>query len=177
MKQTKTYQVNWMLRAAAVLFCLVLLSLWMVSGLLARYTVSGTGSDSARTASFTVTADLDNFEQTFPVEINPYSGEQTVSVTVNNASETAIAFDFSLSLEGNLPLKLTYSTDGDTEEKELTDNTLTDSDSCQWQGNLPAGNENRIYTIHISWADDEKGYQYAHGVELITLSVTARQID
>lgn len=46
------YRVNWPMRIASVLLCLVLLTTCLSSGLYARYTVSGTSSDSARVIKF-----------------------------------------------------------------------------------------------------------------------------
>ena len=53
MKNTKRKTaVNPMIMLSAILFCLVLISTSMTSGLYARYTARGTGSDSARVIKF-----------------------------------------------------------------------------------------------------------------------------
>lgn len=46
------YRVNWPMRIASVLLCLVLLTTCLSFGLYARYTASGTASDSARVIRF-----------------------------------------------------------------------------------------------------------------------------
>lgn len=55
MKQTREYRANRVFQAAMLLLCLLLISIWMLSGMLARYTVGSSGEDSARTAKFGVT--------------------------------------------------------------------------------------------------------------------------
>ena len=52
----KTYRGNIMIRIAAVLFCLVLISTHMMSGLYARYVAKDSSSDEARVAKFQVDA-------------------------------------------------------------------------------------------------------------------------
>ena len=63
MKQTK--KTSFVLRAACVLLCLVLISAHFTSGLYAKYIVSATGSDTGRTASFRVSAAM-GFSPTRP---------------------------------------------------------------------------------------------------------------
>ena len=58
------------LRAAAVLLILVMLSTSMVAGRYARYTSSASGNDSARVAKFRVTESGD-LKTTFIVKISP----------------------------------------------------------------------------------------------------------
>ena len=51
-KYLRKPKVNIPMYTAAVLFCLTVISTYFVSGLYARYTTSGTGSDSARVIQF-----------------------------------------------------------------------------------------------------------------------------
>ena len=51
-KYLRKPKLNIPMYAAAVLFCLTVISTYMVSGLYARYTTSGTGEDSARVIKF-----------------------------------------------------------------------------------------------------------------------------
>lgn len=78
MKQTK--KTSFVLRAACVLLCLVLISAHFTSGLYAKYIVSATGSDTGRTASFRVSAAMGDEN----------NGEYTI--TLQNGSETAVCY-------------------------------------------------------------------------------------
>lgn len=180
MDETKEYRPNQIFRAALVLLCMVLVSVWMISGLLAKYTAGGTGSDEARVASFDVTADTKNFEVKFPVQQKP--GESvTCSFDITNFSETAVNIQAVLETEGNLPLQINYQK-GNTNAGSwnlLTENIQdVQEGSCSFSDAIAAGNqEKQTYQIQISWPADRKGYQYANGVEAVKLSVTASQID
>lgn len=51
-KYTKTAKVNMPMCIACVLFCLTLISIYLISGLYAKYTTFSTGGDSARVIAF-----------------------------------------------------------------------------------------------------------------------------
>ena len=180
MDEIKEYRPNRVFRAALALLCVVLVSVGMMSGLLARYTVGGTGSDEARVASFDVTADLQNFETKFPVQLQP-GDYVTCSFDITNSSETAVNMQAVLETEGNLPLKIEYQK-GNTDAgswvslaKNIQD---VEEGSCKFSDAMAAGNkEKQTYQIRVSWPEDRNGYQYANGVEAVKLSVTASQID
>lgn len=180
MDEIKEYRPNRVFRAALALLCVVLVSVGMMSGLLARYTAGGTGSDEARVASFDVTADLQNFETTFPVQLQP--GDSVIcSFDITNSSETAVNMQAVLETEGNLPLMIEYKK-GSTNTgswvslaKNIQD---VEEGSCKFSDAMAAGNkEKQTYQIRVSWPEDRNGYQYANGVETVKLSVTASQID
>ena len=179
MDKKKEYRPNQVFRAALVLLCAVLVSVWMISGLLARYTAGGTGSDEARVASFDVTADLQNFEAEFPVQMKP-GDSVTCSFDITNSSETAVNMQAVLETEGNLPLKIDYQKGNTGSLNSLADNIQdVQKGSCKFSDAIEAGNkEKQTYQIKISWpADNGKSYQYANGVEAVKLTVTASQID
>lgn len=180
MDEKKDYRPNRIFRAALVLLCTVLVSVWMISGLWARYTTGSTGSDEARVASFDVTADMKNFEAMFTVPLNP--GESAAySFEIKNSSETAVNLQAILETEGNLPLKIEYqkgSTNADTWNILAENIQEVQEGKCKFSDAMAAGNEEiQTYQIQISWPADRDGYQYANGVETVKLSVTASQID
>lgn len=78
---------------AASLLCLVLVSGHFVSGILARYTLGGSGEDSTRAAAFAVSATAD---EASPVSIvsdgTDENGKATYDVTVKNDGETAVRY-------------------------------------------------------------------------------------
>lgn len=180
MDEIKEYRPNRVFRLALVLLCAVLVSAWMTSGLLARYTSGGAGSDEARVASFDVTADMMNFETKFPVQLMP-GKSVTCSFTITNSSETAVNMQAVLETEGNLPLKIEYqkgNTDADNWVCLAENIQNVGEGSCKFSDAMAAGNkEKQTYQIQVSWPEETNGYQYANGVEAVNLFVTASQID
>lgn len=67
-----------MMKAAAVLTCLVLLSFHLMTGLYAKYSSTATGSDSARVAKFDVEYKYDS---------------DTRTITIINNSEVTVAYE------------------------------------------------------------------------------------
>lgn len=81
-----------LIRTAAVLFCLLLVSVYLMSGLFARYVSTGQGGDSARVAGFdvTVTPVSNDVHIEYGVSQND---EGAYQITVENDSEVAITYD------------------------------------------------------------------------------------
>lgn len=81
-------------RVALLLLCLVMVSAYMTSGLLARYTTSAQASDTARVAKFDVqvTGTPQN------VEINAsVSSSGVYHITITNQSEVAVQYTLAVS--------------------------------------------------------------------------------
>lgn len=88
-------------RIAALLLCFVTASACMMSGLLAKYSTTGSGSDEARVAKFDVVVS-GMPSDTIQVICNNYDGDTGVyTFTVTNNSEVAVEYD----------VKLTYTPD------------------------------------------------------------------
>lgn len=79
------------LRLAAVLLCLTMVSAYLVSGLLARYTAQGNGDDAARVAGFRPTASLSPDSGLIQYDA-AHTGDYTLTyqITVKNPSEVAV---------------------------------------------------------------------------------------
>ena len=93
MRYTHTEKPNIVLRLAALLLCLTLFSLYLLAGLYARYTVTGTAADSARVAAFQPTATITPVEQTVEYvygKANNYIYTATFEIKVTNPSEVAV---------------------------------------------------------------------------------------
>lgn len=75
-------------RVALLLLCLVMVSAYMTSGLLARYTTSAQASDTARVAKFDVQVTGNN-----NVTVTADSAaDNTYTLTITNASEVAVRY-------------------------------------------------------------------------------------
>lgn len=79
-----------MMRIAAVLMCLVLLSLHLMSGLYAKYSSSGNSDDSARVAKFQVNVTGTPNAVSIDSKAN---NNGTYTITVTNESEVAVSYE------------------------------------------------------------------------------------
>ena len=147
------------LRAAAVLLILVMLSTSMVAGRYARYTSSASGNDSARVAKFRVTESGD-LKTTFIVKISPGKSVDK-TITVANDSEVAVEYEIIARNEhNNLPLQF-----------QLMDGE-TPVDAAQ----LPP-DQTKDLTFRIIWEAGYTSDSYIGMVDAIQLTITATQID
>ena len=80
---------NLMMRLAAVLFCMVMFSTYLMGGLYARYVTRGSGSDSALVAKFDVVGSGSG-----EIALRAETRENGVyTVTVTNNSEVDVSYD------------------------------------------------------------------------------------
>ena len=85
-----------MIRIAAAMLCLVLLSFHMLSGLYARYTTSGKGEDTARVAKFDVQVVGDNAKDISISSVT--SSSSFYQFTIANNSEVAVKYDLTCTI-------------------------------------------------------------------------------
>lgn len=137
---------------AEILLMLVILSVNSMSNLYARYITGDSSTDSARVAKFDVS---DSFfaEQDLPLSIKPGETKELI-IEVNNNSEVAVLVTVDIiNVTGNLPLIFSSTT------KEIAPKT-TDT-----------------VTFTVSWNSGESSPEFAEMVDVIKLSLTAKQID
>jgi len=161
--------VNWILRAAGVLLCLVLASSYLVCGLFARYTTSASGSDSARVAKFKI-EESGITSAMINASLAP-GGCEDVELKVQNLSEVAVEYEVTVENETkNLPL--TYAVLG------MADGKVS--------AVLPANDTSRTYILRIQWPTGAEGTpeyekntspELAGQVDTIKVTVRATQID
>ena len=146
------------LRLAAVLLSLVLITTGMVSGRYARYVTSASGSDSARVAKFTVTQSIlqgeTDLAQTIPMpEIKP-GDTVVINIVLEYDTEVAVRSTVDVqSLYSNLPLTI----------------------SVQEKGTLSS--HTKEYEAAITWVQGSNDVDYIGMVDLITITVTSEQVD
>lgn len=108
MRYTHTEKPNIALRLAALLLCLTLFSLYLLSGLYARYTVTGTAADSARVAAFQPTATITpatetiKYDYTKTTQNPPYYYSVSYTIKVTNPSEVAVNCELVITLDEKL---------------------------------------------------------------------------
>ena len=171
---------NIMLRLAGLLFCLVLITTSMMSGLYARYTAEGKGEDSARVAKWSVGA-TGNDVQTM-VEPTKTDGQYSIAVTSN--SEVAAKYDITVTLGEALPDCITVTlADEKGENKQEVTTTSDDRKSLTFDnaGTFAPGNGERthILTFTMDWSKftvDAKGLSETYELSF-TVDVTITQVD
>ena len=174
---------NWTMRIAAVLFCLVLVSTHLVSGIFARYIATDSGSDGARVAKFRITEKVmhaDSASQFTSVSAGLVPNVPCrINVEVVNDSEVAVFYEITAdNLTDNLPLKF-YGLDETpaslavvAEAAELAALPYVYSDEME-------PNAARTYYMYVIWTPVDEAEALAHmgEVDMITLELSASQID
>jgi len=171
MEQKNKAPVNWVLRAAGVLLCLVLASTYLVCGMFARYTTSASGSDSARVAKFSISGTAIQSAD-ITADLSP-GEEKTCEMEINNDSEVAVEFEVSIkNLTNNLPLDFSVR----LQEDGGGEDDLDEVHSFVFTDQMNPG-EKTIYKLYILWPGDASSPQYSGMVDQIRVTVNATQID
>ena len=161
-KHKKTAKVNIPMCIASCLFCLTLFSFYLCGGLYARYTTSDSGEDTARVARFDVSEDGAYFSENLLIETVPGRVEREIVVT--NNSEVAVAYTVTIK---NTTKNIPYSFSVDDSEPMLNECSVT----CYLKPN-----STESISIVAEWAE-EGALKYMGMVDLITLTISAQQVD
>ena len=169
MKKRKFDFHIFVMRLAAVLLSLVMLTTGMVSGRYARYVTSATGSDSARVAKFTVTqqsitrGETEDLTQTIPMPLILPGESHTVNIAI---AHDAVNNIIEVSSTNNLPLQFSVS---DRSSRQVLGNPASEY--------FAPGIHTKEYTVTISWPDTTNAQAYIGMVDLLTIKVTTQQVD
>ena len=147
---------------AAILLCLTLFSFYLCGGLYARYTTSDSGEDAARVARFDVSEDGAYFSENLLIETAPGRVEREIVVT--NNSEVAVAYTVTIK---NTTKNIPYSFSVNGSEPMPNECTVT----CYLKPN-----STKNISIVAVWAE-EGALKYMGMVDLITLTISAQQVD
>ena len=186
MTKQKGAHRNIAMMTAGVLLCLTLVSVWMVSGLFAKFTTSDSAKDSARVAAFVFTVSdkdtsriIDLQDVTKPGDTETYTFiVKNSGGTVSEVKETAYV---QLSLNGSLPLTCKVTKSGGTApETSLTANgspqvgDLTDLTTFSARVST-----NETYELTVEWPASANSIEYASAgaVSRLIMSVYGVQVD
>ena len=160
---------------AAILLCLTLVSMWLLSGIFARLAFSSDGDDRARAAHFNVTGS--GFSQTIDITavLDPggslsYTGDD--AFTIKNNSEVTVQYTLTIrNTTKNLPLTLTVNGEDETTAfKSTTGYTYT--------AVLPPNQtEGTPFAFVIAWPAAENDPVYSGQLDNIVVTVSAVQVD
>ena len=161
---------NKAIRLAGLLLCLVLVSTYFTSGLLARYTTTSEGEDAARVA---VMAMDTSYVIENPISIAP-GEDKTIEITLTNKKNNRIcevAQNYSMTVENitnNMELSFKYflvSGAGNINEDSVS-------------GTFKAGVEETVtYKIKIAWTGNPRPASSAFEVDGLKIVIKAEQVD
>lgn len=154
-----------LMRVAFVLLCLVIVSVYLMGGLLAKYHSTGSGDDQARVAKFDV-----NVRGTAPeggIVCKPVAnGDGTYTITIENKSEVAVSYTLSVEIEN--------------EPKYITPTFTNEEGDTAPEGKVaPGGTDVRILNFSVIWSAFTENKTGSSASEMLSFVVTAdvAQID
>lgn len=159
---------------AGILLCLTLLSMYLVSGLYAKFTTSGEGEDSARVAAFYLEAEGD-LCQYIMTDVLP-GEEQNQELLITNRSEVKLQYTLTIYNETkNLPLTFLLRNTVTEQIYNPQNNTIT------VESTLEPGNRIDHFSLTADWpASDEAidpNLAFAGMVDSLAVTIHAVQID
>ena len=141
----------------------------------ARYYTQISGSGSASVAAVAMDSTIDLTDQLQDLEPG---GTKAISFQVTNSkngttSEVAQEYTITLTTTGNLPL--TYTLSGHVEREAPK---AADASPLVWSGGqLPHTiKASHIYTLMVTWPEEQATAQYSDEIDWMTLSVEAKQV-
>lgn len=162
-----------------VLICAVLVSVCMMGGLLARYTTTASGSDSARVAKFDITNSVDS--QAADIDLHFYDFSKLsdeFAFSVVSESEVAVTYDVVVTMPAGMDYYtwLDLRLDG-AEADRVEDNVFTFSNvNVLAPGNPSTGAHTLIFSIQPAHVGNPTTLSdVENGTVLIT--VRAEQVD
>lgn len=173
---------------ASVLLCLVMMSSCLVAGMLAKYTTSDSGSETARVAKFAFSvSDTDASHQIIDLsEIQKPGDSKTYDFSVSSKSEVAVSYDITLMLNGNMPLTCTVTkNESGGSSTNVLSATMPDSGDGTSQtktgaGTLPSSwTGSDSFTLTVVWPSSKNNIAYASAGSAaeVKLIVTGKQVD
>lgn len=154
---------NRILRLAAVLLCLTLLSAWATGKMYARYSTGVTYQDGARVAKFNI-AESGTLTQNIEITGMKPGDTQEYTVTVTSVSEVAVYYTIAVeNVYKSLPLKfdIEYGNAGEIDKATIAPNET----------------DEKTYTLRVTWPENESSPSYAGKVDVLAITLKAVQVD
>lgn len=168
MTRKKSGQTNIMLRIAMLLLCMVIISTYFTSGLYAKYTVSKSGSDTARVAKWDVSAT--GGKPALAIDCSTSVMEDTYQVTVKNTSEVTAKYDIVVTFTQALPTNLSVNLDGNQTATLSSDRKVMTFSNA---GQLASVNASKTHTLHFvadaTKVEEDLSYDFQVSVNLVQI--------
>lgn len=156
----------------SILFVLVLVSLFLLSGIYAKYTISASIEESARVAKFDVGSDGGMFETSYAVEIDPISTETiNDALALVNSSEVAVECNLTVTSFSDLPLLLTWKDGDKTYSAKVGEQVKLAYEPCSAE---------QTFDLIVGWDNSNESnnsFLYRRQVDKLVLNVECKQID
>ena len=173
---------NKVMYALAVLLCLTLASMWLMSHMYARYATGATASDSARIAIFGHNESIN--VDSFPSNWKPgtqYTFKITVSDQKNKEiSEVSQKYNIEdLVTQGNLPLTYTLKDSEDNHQiGQFTESSNPKYTFTNQNMTFQAGqNQEHSYELLVEWPENETDSNFAEIPDTLKININVEQID
>lgn len=168
------------LRAVMILLVLLLISLYISSGYLAKYASDNSRNEGAGVANFSF--DINN-SSTINLDLSSITGpgaSQTYTFTVNSPASTEVArhYEVIVKTTNNLPLTLTLADQTETLDS-TTDPVATGvSYELSTYGDVAVGTAlSKTYTLTVAWPAAQNSTDYSKVVGTISIEVSGTQVD
>lgn len=166
-KNKKVKKINFLPLIGLILLITIIIRSYVSSP--AKYTSRTQGKDTAKVASL-------NFYLTEKEElnINPMYDlieTQKYNFTIHNDGDTSMMYTINLKTSKNLPLEFKlYEAEDTTKKNMLLEDLSTEEISTNY-------NQEKEYTLEISWKENEKDYKYSYEIDNIKIKIDSYQID
>ncbi len=175
-KRNKPHFSAWIMRIAATLGCLTIISAYLLSGVYAKFSTSASGSDSARVAKFDVQIENEPDNQVFNKLGTTADAEQyDYKFTVKNNSEVAIDYSLKVSFNNAPPANVTLWID----DKEAISCDGTEIEFLLLEDgklNYTSSKEHTL-SIVVEYINGDKLIDFENFSDTATISLIAEQID
>lgn len=181
-----------MRRAACYLLCVLFACLLIFGTTNARFQTTGIGTGSAQAAAVAVAVNS-QIDLTSVLKSMKPGEEKRIIFTVNNysgngerkVSEVAQEYSITMTTTGNLPLKYQLLLDNGSQDNPDTGSYVDVEHSAEeafrviWNGGyLPHSVQTEhTYELIVTWPETENQGSYADEIDLITLTVDAKQAE
>lgn len=179
-RQTSHYPAP-LFRIAALLACLTLVTLYLLSGAYSKFYTSASGGDSARVTRFSPDFTSDKL-----IVYNKTPGyTDKIDFTVQNFSgdktpETAMKYTVVLKTTGNIPLTFTL-LDGETELQKWEWEEVGGERTYEYTADSPVfavGTQETVaYRLELKWPDTQNDAKFSGMTDAVYLGVKFEQID
>ncbi len=168
-KRNKPHFDLWIMRIAAVIGCLTIISAYLLSNVFAKFSTTANGSDSARVAKFVLNGEMSD-KLSVPLSIKPGDTEKySFTVTNTNGSSTAevsMKYSIDVSSYDNLPLIMEIY---DSNKNKVADDAVF---------TMEAGKETtHNYTLEVTWDENRKESNLVNEIDMVKIVVNAEQLD
>lgn len=176
----KMLKESFTVRAILLLLALLMISLYIASGYLAKYTSNAGDNDGADVAAFSFNI---NNNDTITLDLSSITGPGTsqtyyFTVTSPNTNEVARNYAVDVKTTNNLPLTLTLK-EGET-TLAATTSTVATGIAYELTANgqvAPNTALSKSYSLVVAWPSNQNSTDYSKVVGAISISVTGVQVD